>query len=270
LIDGGDVPRLLDRAQARTQEVAHALSAASADDRMGPSHLPGWSRLTIACHLRYGALASRRMTLDALGGRPTSFYPEGREGQRPKTLVPGRGEDADAVVASLGAESDRLQELWASLSPTEWATPIVEPPGAADLGTITVGVLALLRLTEVEVHGVDLGLGLDDWSDGFVAAALPFRLGWLARRRSNHRSVDAGVEGTWLLVASDGPVWRVGVSGQQIESRPVSGQSQAGAVIYGTSRDLLALLLGRPPMGELRSAGDLSLAAAFGRSFPGP
>lgn len=48
-----------------------------------PSQLSGWSRLTILCHLRYGTQALRRMTIDALAGRETSYYPLGREHQRP-------------------------------------------------------------------------------------------------------------------------------------------------------------------------------------------
>jgi uncharacterized protein (TIGR03083 family) len=265
-----DPPRLAERANERTREIVDALGAPSVDVLEGPCLLPGWSRLTIACHLRYGAVASRRMTIDALAGRPTSFYPEGRRQQRPGTLVPGAGEDAEATVVSLDAESRLLHEGWASLSPTDWATTIVEGGGPVDLGTITVGVLVLFRLTEVEVHGVDLDLGLADWSDLFVDQALAFRLGWLARRRSNHRAVEAGVEGTWLLTASDGPSWRVTVSGQTVDSRPVPPGTEADAVIAGSSRDLLALLLGRPARRPLRTAGNRALAAAFGRAFPGP
>jgi uncharacterized protein (TIGR03083 family) len=270
VVDELDPPLLVERANERTREIADALGAVSVDDLEGTCLLPGWSRLTVACHLRYGATASRRMTIDALAGRPTSFYPEGRRQQRPGTLVPGAGEAAGAVVASLEGESRLLYESWASLSSTEWATTIVEPSGPADLGTITVGVLALLRLTEVEVHGVDLDLGLADWSDLFVAQALPFRLGWLAARRSNHRAVDAGLVGTWLLAASDGPTWRVAVSGPAVDSQPVPPGTEADAVIEGTSRDLLALLMGRPPRQALRRAGNRALAAAFGRAFPGP
>ena len=70
-------------------------------DLLAPSALPEWSRLTIACHLRYGAEALARMTHDALAGRTTAYYPGGRDEQRPGTLVPRRGEAPVDVVQSL-------------------------------------------------------------------------------------------------------------------------------------------------------------------------
>ena len=261
---------LLRRVQERTTEVVEALAAAGADALRSASALPGWSRLTIACHLRYGAQASHRMTADALAGRPTSFYPGGRAAERPATLVPGAGEDPAAVVASLGEQRDVLHGAWASLRPAQWSTPVGEPAGRADLGPVTLGTLVLLRLTEVEVHGVDLGLDLSDWSETFVAHALPFRLGWLAHRRSNHREVDGAPEGSWLLVAGDGPTWRVEVRAGRVSSVPAGPAASADAVLEGTSRDLLALLLGRRPRRALRTTGDRHLAAAFVRAFPGP
>ena len=47
-------------ARTRTADIVSALAAMGS--LSAPSRLPGWSRLTVACHLRYGAIASRRMT----------------------------------------------------------------------------------------------------------------------------------------------------------------------------------------------------------------
>lgn len=255
-------------ARTRTADIVSALGAV--DSLSTPSRLPGWSRLTVACHLRYGAIASRRMTTDALCGRTTSFYPGGRSSSRPGTLEPGPGELPDRVVASLGRESAELHDVWARLSESEWQTTAHEPGDNRDLGDPSLAVLAVLRLTEVEVHGYDLDIGLDHWSDIFVQSALPQRIARLAVRRTNHRTVDAGVEGSWKLVASDGPTWRISVQGDVVTTEAADPQAAADAVIEASGRDLLAMLLGRPAEGEILTSGDTRLAGLFSRAFPGP
>lgn len=254
----------------RTDEVVAALRALDVDGLRGPSALPGWSRLTIACHLRYGAEAFSRMTAAALEDRPAAYYPGGREVQRPGTLEPSPGEAPADVVASLAGHSATLDRVWAGMAPDAWDGAVREPDGQRDLGPLPLSRLPLLRLTEVEVHGSDLDLGLDDWSDVFVEAALPFRLDWLNTRRTNHRRVDEDVTGAWLLAAPDGPTWLVAVDSGGVTSRPASADARADAVVEAPARDLLALLLGRPLRTPPRYGGDAELGRAFSRAFPGP
>jgi uncharacterized protein (TIGR03083 family) len=255
-------------ARTRTADIVSALAGTT--PLRSSSRLPGWTRLTVACHLRYGALASRRMTADAIAGIATSFYPGGRLLERPGTLEPGPGEDPQQVVASLAVESTRLHDSWAQLSQAEWQTVVREPGDNRDLGETTPALLAILRLTEVEVHGSDLDIGLDEWSDVFVTSALPARIARLAKRRSNHNAVDAGVQGSWKLVAADGPCWRISVLGDRVTSEAVDPREPADAVIEATSRDLLAMLLGRPLKNGLVTRGDRGLAGSFSTAFPGP
>ena len=268
-------PEVVAAAADRTTAVVLALRRLTDAELLAPSALEGWSRLTIACHLRYGAAALLRMTEDTLRGRPTSFYPEGRAGQREATLRPASGEAPADVVASLRATSSALDAAWRRCSPDDWAREVVEPPDRVDLGPVPLGRLALSRLVEVEVHGTDLDVGLPDWSSVLVEVALPVRLRWLTSRRSNHRDVDHSLEGAWMLVSVDGRTsrWLVSVAGGIVTSRPLDpadGADPSWAVIEGTSRDLLALLLGRASRTPLRLGGDRALAAAFGRAFPGP
>jgi uncharacterized protein (TIGR03083 family) len=266
-------------------DAAPALAAAAADrtcnliamlrdlDELAlhaPSALPGWSRLTIACHLRYGAQAVRRMTDDALAGRATSYYPEGRDRQRPRTLAPTAGESIADLLEDWLTTAAALDDTWRALDAHRWATPVVETPDNPDLGTIPLARLVLARLTEVEVHGTDLDIGAPDWSSTLVEVALPTRLRWLATRRTNHRAVDPTVQGSWLLRATDGFRWLVTVDGDHVDSRAATDDDTADATITGTHRDLLALLLGRPRRQPLRHDGDDELAAAFARAFPGP
>jgi hypothetical protein len=210
------------------------------------------------------------MTRGAVAGEAVSYYWEGRERQRPLTLRPARNESPQDVIASLARHSAQLHEVWSELTDDAWALDVVEPEHNRDLGRLPLIRLPLLRLTEVEVHGSDLALGLDNWSELFVSVALTFRLEWLNTRRSNHRVVDGRVQGSWLLVASDGPTYLVTVNGDTVDARPASPASPATAVIGATSRDLLALLLGRPMCTPLRISGDVVFGQAFTRAFPGP
>ena len=53
----------------RTADIVGALLDLDEEGLTDQSELPAWSRLTIACHLRYGAEALRRMTGATLSGR---------------------------------------------------------------------------------------------------------------------------------------------------------------------------------------------------------
>src|SRR3954462_2629093 len=96
----------------RTRRVVDVLATMTDDELHAPSEREGWSRLTIACHLRYGAEAFHAMTVATADGRPASYYPEGRSQQRPCTLVPRPGESAADVIASLAEQSDALHGVW--------------------------------------------------------------------------------------------------------------------------------------------------------------
>jgi uncharacterized protein (TIGR03083 family) len=260
----------VEAAAQRSARIGDALGDLSTESLFQPSSLPGWTRLTIACHLRYGAEALLRLTQAGISGKRAAYYPDGRTAQRPLTLEPGPGEKPQEVVNSLRRLSGELDEVWGALHGETWDREVIEPDSNPDLGTLRLSGLPLLRLTEVEVHGSDLGLGLDDWSDLFVSTALPIRLSWLSVRRTNHRSFDRDLKGAWLLVAVDGPSFMVSVSGNVVDSHPAEPDSVADAIIEATSRDLLAFLLGRPCIEAPRIVGDVRFGKAFQAAFPGP
>ncbi len=77
MIDPDQAPALARAGAHRTDQIIDELDKLSQGGLVAPSRLPNWSRLTIACHLRYLTQAHSRMTADALAGRPTSFYQGG-------------------------------------------------------------------------------------------------------------------------------------------------------------------------------------------------
>lgn len=257
--------------EQRTRQIVGSLGDLGDRALRAPSWLDGWSRLTIACHLRYGAEALALMTRHALRGAPTSYYPDGREQQRPSTLVPRAGESGAAVVASLAMCSDALVRVWSALTVDDWRLEGSELGDTFDRRSLSLADLALLRLTECEVHGSDLGLGLDDWSPLFVSLALPFRVALLRTRRPDHPGIPATTTGSWLLIATDGPTHLVSVAHGKVQSQQYTpNTTPATAAIEATSRDLLALLLGRPPLGRLSFTGDATFGHSFTHLFPGP
>lgn len=265
---------------ARHAELTDLLRAAGPDRLTAASGLPEWSRLTIVCHLRYGAAATADMIGRTLAGEPCAFYPGGRSATRPTTLRTGHGETVEAVVESFAETAGRLERVMADLGPTEWDLRITEPADQPDLGPVTLGQLALLRLTEVEVHGTDLDLGAGPWSEVFVSTALPMRFRWLATRRANHRAVDEAVTGRWRFVARDMAPERldltVAVDGSgpvTVTERADAGTGVADCTIAGSSAALLAFLLGRADpddLDELDVDGPPAAARSFRAAFPGP
>ncbi len=251
---------------AKHAALVDALRELTEDELHAPSSLPDWDRPTVICHIRYGAAAIDRLVTAALAGEPALFYPGGRDEQRPRTLVPAPGESPRDVVESFAANSAALDATLARV--TDWALMSREPEGARDLGAMTIERLAILRLTEVEVHAADMNIGLDRWSDTFVDAALGMRFERLALRLSNSPVPATEPRGRWLLRATDGEAWLVAADANGVASRPAMGDEPADGVIDASRRDLLALLLGRPFEGDVNFDGDF--ARSFKEVFPGP
>ena len=255
---------------AKHAALVAALGELTDDELRAPSLLPDWDRLTVVCHIRYGAEAIDRLITAALAGEPALFYPGGRGAQRPATLAPAPGESARDVVESFAAHSAALDATLAGV--TDWTVMSREPEGARDLGPMPIERLAILRLTEVEVHAADMNIGLDRWSDTFVDAALAMRFDRLALRLSNSPVPANEPRGRWLLRATDGEAWLVTADANGVASRPAAVDEPADGAIQASRRDLLALLLGRPFEGVVNYLGEDkgAFARSFKDVFPGP
>jgi hypothetical protein len=151
-------------------------------------------------------------------------------------------------VESLAEQSAELADVWATISPDEWGRLVVDSHDVGEFKRmpLTIGDLALLRLTEVEVHGTDLDIGLRGWSNEFVEVALPRRISWLGRRTPPTLPESAEFPMTWLLAATDGPSYLVRIDeARQTTAEVAPFDATARHRIEGPSVDLLATILGR-------------------------
>jgi uncharacterized protein (TIGR03083 family) len=255
----GPVLDALDRATERLTRFVRANVGVLTESSL----LPGWSRVTVLCHLRYVAEAMSRMTDAAVSGRTDDMYPGGRDLVRPGTLVMRVGESLETLVESVASTALELRARWNDLAASDWDRRVVD----RDHGAIALSRFLALRLTEVEVHSLDLGLpGLDSWSDAFVDMVLPLRLAWLGTSR--HRPVaDHSINGSWVLTDSDA-AWLVTANGADVVTGRVSAERSGDSRIAGTRRDLLAFLLGRPA--HVERTGRRELADGSKAAFPGP
>jgi len=256
---------LLDTLERATRELSSSLARVSAKGFGEPSLLEGWSRAQVVAHLANVADGLVRMTGDALAERSTRMYPGGRE-QRGADIEAAARVPPKQVLERFDRSATELGEVWRTLPQSQWGTSVTE----ADLGSMQLGRLVALRLTEIEVHHADLAVafGPRDWAPEFARGCLPLRVASLPRLRRRF-DADRVVEGTWVLVCDEiDRQWWVETHGADTEIGEAG--TRADTVLRGTAIDLMALLLGRQSPAMLAVAGDTARALEFKLAFPGP
>lgn len=263
-----DVADLLGEIGRSTDRVAATLGALGQRSFLAPSALAGWNRATIAAHLTWVAGRHVAMTADVLGGAPTTTYPGGPAERAASLTGFDTSAPQDARERFLAA-SAALACVWGHLDDRQWSTTFREER----FGAMRLARLAALRLTELEVHHLDLDCGYQvaDWPSSFVRTCLPLRISWLGAHHSRRADADRRVEGRWLLAPSDIPNrWLITARAGHVRSDTASEHSEADVTVAGSSASLLAFLLGRVSDLPLDIRGNRVLAHAFKRSFPGP
>ncbi len=178
------------------------LVAADVLDVTVPSRLPGWTVGHVITHVTHSGDGHSRMFDAAAAGRVGEQYPGGID-VRNADIDAGAPRPAAEQVDDLRASITRLEQRWASSS---WTGR-----GAAAFGEVDVCHLPFLRVREVAIHHIDLGvgvefhdlpaeylrlelrrmemlwrarqpMGLTPLPDAALAAAPPDRLAWLMGR----------------------------------------------------------------------------------------
>jgi maleylpyruvate isomerase len=260
-----EAARLLDTLERATSGLSSSLARVSGKDLAEPSLLDSWSRSHVVAHLGNVADCLIRMTGDALAGRPTRMYPGGRE-QRNLEIDNAARLPPKQLLERFERSAAELATVWRDVRRDQWGTSFTE----SELGTMQLGRLVAMRLTEIEVHHADLAVafGPRSWSPEFARGCLPLRIASLPRLR-RRSDADRVVEGTWLLACDDlNTQWWVETHNGEVEIAMTG--TRADTVLAGTAHDLMAFLLGRQGAAMLAVAGDTARALEFKQAFPGP
>ncbi len=224
-IEPGDPAATAMRLRARVAAATALLhtSAQRVTDQQArePSLLPGWSRGHLLTHLARNADSLRNLLAWARTGVPTPQYSSPQE--RSEGIERGAGRPAAELLADLDESAAALDAAAASLPAAAWAAHVA---GTGDDGHPAWYTL-WRRLTEVEIHHADLGLGYSpaDWPLAFATYSLEQYAELLSSARSP----------TTVLRASDAlVVARIGPPGDQ-----------PATTVTGPVRALLAWLTGR-------------------------
>jgi len=189
--------------EVRGCRLAHAkLQAAITDLTDGqvasPSLLPDWTVGHVLSHIARNADAMSRRVTAALRSETVDQYVGGADG-RIAEIDAGAARPADEIVADVRRSAEQLDALFATLPADGWTRPVQTVGG----GEHPVALLPFRRWREVEIHLVDLGLGLgstpEDWPSDLVDLMLP-RLTASLTERCDHRVLAA-----WALGRGPAP-----------------------------------------------------------------
>jgi maleylpyruvate isomerase len=160
-----------DRAHVRAaQERFNVVLAGLTDrDARQPSRLPDWSVGHVLTHVARNADSHRRRADAAIAGQVVDQYPGGFAG-RAAEIDAGAARPAALLVADVRDSADALEAAWDRVPADAWDQRSRDVSGTVRL----LRTLPARRWQELEVHGVDLGLGLDyaDWDAAFVTSSL--------------------------------------------------------------------------------------------------
>jgi maleylpyruvate isomerase len=179
MTDPADWLRQIDAAQERLLSTARKVTD---EDVRRASLLPGWSVGHVLTHIARNADSLVNLATWARTGVKTPQYasPESRDAD----IEAGAYRPAAELAEDVAESNERIRTALAAMPPVAWDV-IVEWRGGARK---PAGVIPSARLTEVEVHHADLGLGY-----GFGDIPEAFRLRLLADAISGFPESDGVV-----------------------------------------------------------------------------
>ena len=146
------------------------VTATGLDDAQArePSRLPGWTRGHLLTHLARNADGYANLLRGARTGVETAMYGPGTA--REDDIEAGAGRPAAALAADVRESAAAFSEEAAAMPEEAWSRPVRARGGVFPASAVLSG-----RLTEVEIHHVDLGAGHEPrrWIPEFVSEALP-------------------------------------------------------------------------------------------------
>ncbi len=176
--------------------------AVSDDEWRAPSRLPGWTRGHVATHIARQADALIRLCRWARTGEPEPMYESSQA--RDTEIEAGAARSGLELQIDLDTTSGRLVAAFDEVAAVGgWEAP-VEMRGGLQ---VVPRLLPLARLTEVELHHVDLdvGYGIDDIDETTAAWLLEWSAFRLRQRDEFPRLELVSTSGLVITVGSSGP-----------------------------------------------------------------
>ena len=164
----GTAARLRARVVTATSLLRASAERVSDQQARESSLLPGWSRGHLLTHIARNADSLRNLLVWARTGVPKPQYSSADE--RSQGIERGAGRSAAELLADLDASAAALDAEAARLPGAAWAAKVHGAQGNEHAGWYTLW----RRLTEVEIHHVDLRVGYSpaDWPEGFATYCL--------------------------------------------------------------------------------------------------
>ena len=175
-----DVPSTdIDLCRRSHDRLRKAIAGLADDDVRAPSLLPGWSVGHVLNHIARNADSVLRRLDGARRDEIVDQYPGGLEG-RAVEIEQGAARSAAELRADVEATADAVDAAFAAFPPDRW-----DRLGRTVTGVeVPVATLPFGRAREVEVHLVDLGIGIEasTWPPELAERWLPEILATLPRR----------------------------------------------------------------------------------------
>jgi maleylpyruvate isomerase len=206
-----------------------------------PSALPGWTRAHVLVHLARNATGLRNLLLSGRTGEALRMYasPESREAD----IRSGIGRPDDVILADLEHASTAFL-VEAEGMPVERIEALVAfTSGAPDAPLVNARDIVGLRLSEVEVHHVDLDAGYEfaDTPLELAGELLQMFMTRLAKQGCRFRLILDGDKGS-----------------------PMTIETAASPVLRGAPGPALAWLTGRSIQGMRTDGHPLPTLPPFG------
>ncbi|MFC4784905.1 maleylpyruvate isomerase family mycothiol-dependent enzyme [Nocardioides sp. MAHUQ-72] len=174
-----------------------------------PSGLPGWTRAHVVAHLVLNAEGLSGALGGLVQGEAIPMYAS-QEGRDRDIEDLAQAEPTELRTRLLGATTD-LADALAAIPEDVWSTRIERVPGGR---TFAAASVPDMRLREVEIHHVDLGVGYGraDWSTGFAASVID-SMGHRDTGDSAFTVRATDLDRSWSLGSGTGPT----VSGTSVD-----------------------------------------------------
>ncbi len=162
-----DISLALARLGESTDRLLATADALTDSEAAAPSRLPGWTRGHILTHLARNADGFRNLLTWARTGTETPMYPS--EEARDRSIEAGAGRSAAELAADVRASAAALAGAAEGLPAEAWDATVSRRGDR-----FPARVIVPRRLSELEIHHVDLGAGYEpgDWPAPFVQETL--------------------------------------------------------------------------------------------------